>query len=111
MKTFTISSDNLATIQEILNQYGWPVKDDYNSRLYNDLNPQVIKDIIMLINEKINSDDSEFSSIEYFGLIRVLDFFLLRMWVYEFWTVTWLDFYKNGILLIDDLRYKFYRNE
>jgi hypothetical protein len=54
-----------------------------------------------------DSNQLELDIYQYFTLLRVLDFFLLDMGVDEFSTVTGLDYYEDGILLLNDLRRQF----
>lgn len=107
MKTITLSANEVKIIQNILEQFWWPVKDTFPTRKFTDLTTELIMDMRDIFREAKYPKTLELNSYEYFTLIRILDFFLLRMGYDEFWTVTGLDFYKDGILLINNLRRRF----
>ena len=81
-------------------------------RKYTDLTPDLIKELVAIFDKASKENtDLKIDVFKYFALLRLLDYLLLDLGYYEFWTVTGLDFCKDGILVLDDLRYKFSRNE
>ncbi len=107
MKELLIGTNEFSKIRTILEQFWWPVKDKYPTRIFTDLTTDLIVEIRDLFRNFPESNWLKLDIYQCFTLIRVLDFFLLDMGVDEFWTVTGLDYYEDWIVLLNDLRRNF----
>lgn len=107
MKKISIEKNMFEKIRNILEQFWWPVKDNYPTRVFTDLTTELIMEVRDIFRNFKDSNQLELDMYQYFTLLRVLDFFLLDMGVDEFSTVTGLDYYEDGIVLLNDLRRQF----
>ena len=107
MKKISIERNEFEKIRTILEQFWWPVKDKYPTRIFTDLTTELIMDIRDLFRNFSDSSQLDLDIYQYFTLLRVLDFFLLDLGVDEFSTVTGLDYYEDWIVLLNDLRRQF----
>lgn len=98
-----ITKEQKVHLIKIISQYWWPVKLNYSLIVYSWINWALIKASLRTI-EKLDIDipmKEQTTIVDIFAIKSVLEFIVYDLWVYEFSTCTWLDYYNQGIKCIE----------
>ena len=87
MKKIILEWINHDLIKQLLNQYWWAVKINFNSTIYNWITYKLIEEL----KEKFKTNVPTFSIFEIYTLSRIINFSLLNLGINEFSLVTSYD--------------------
>lgn len=90
-------------IIKILSQYWWPVKLSFSITQQLGVNEALIKksyNLVASIDTTLSLKD-QFSIDDVFIVKTVLEFIVYDLWIYEFTTCTWLDYYSQWIRYVE----------